>query len=140
LIYFVQRKDRAIKIGTSIRLSQRLKTLRSVYGRCEVLAVVDGSYADEAALHGRFLGLRVEGEWFSEDQRLLDFIAEEGRPWDGKDEAPPITRVMIADDLHRMARVIAALRDQPLEDVIAEAVRPDLTGLYRREIATAVEK
>lgn len=90
MIYFIQRaSDQAIKIGTTIRLSQRLKALRAAFGDCAVVAIMDGSYADESALHDRFDSLLVQGrEWFSNAQSLIDFINSEGRVWDGTDEQP----------------------------------------------------
>ncbi len=104
MIYFVQRaSDGCIKIGTTIRLSQRLAALRAAYGSCGVLGVADGSYADESALHRRFGGSLAEGrEWFYDDAAIRDFIAIECRPWDGEDESPFFDiRLQMPGELHK---------------------------------------
>lgn len=90
MIYFVQDPtDFLIKIGTTICLSSRLKALEFEYRvKLNVLGVTDGSYADEAALHARFVLLHDQGEWFKPGRALLDFIAADCRPWDGVDEVP----------------------------------------------------
>lgn len=91
MVYFLQRPEGGlIKIGKSIRLTERLKVLSDQAGcQLRVLAVIDGNYPEERSLHLRFDHLRVDLEWFDPAQELIDFIAREARPWDGRDEAPP---------------------------------------------------
>lgn len=93
MIYFVQRLDGGpIKIGTTIRLSVRLKQLEATCGHpLKVLGIVDGSFADERALHQRFDYSCVGGEWFQPGPKLLEFIERECRPWNGEDEVPSPT-------------------------------------------------
>lgn len=126
MIYFVQRaNDRAIKIGTTIRLSKRLRDLRTVHGDCEVLAVMDGSYADESALHQRFADLLIEGrEWFTNAGHLVVFIGREGRPWDGTDEVPD-ERIGIRVDVEtrRRAAKAAAMMEMSLADYASDVLR-----------------
>jgi len=87
MIYFIRPKvGGAIKIGTSIRLSQRIRQLQAEFGELEVLAVTDGSYDEESILHQRFAHLRHHGEWFEPGDDLLAFIIRDGRPWNGADE------------------------------------------------------
>jgi hypothetical protein len=90
MIYFILRTDlNLIKIGTTVRLSVRLKQLRSqVKADLKVLGIMDGSYADERVLHDRFKTMRAEGEWFINTPSLLEFIERECRPWDETDDAP----------------------------------------------------
>jgi hypothetical protein len=90
LIYFVQSVDGGpIKIGVSIRLSERLKQLEKEAGRSlRVLGVIPGGRLDEQTLHYRFSRLRTEGEWFNPGESLLDFIRTKAVPWDGIDESP----------------------------------------------------
>lgn len=90
MIYFIRSRTGRIKIGTTIRLSQRLKQLAAEHGQgLEVLAVIDGSHEAERCLHGRFAHLRSVGEWFEPGDDLLGFIVSDGRPWDGTDEVKP---------------------------------------------------
>lgn len=62
MIYFIRSPSGPIKIGTTIRLSQRLKQLAAEYGEgLEVLAVTEGDRNVEQELHRRFGHLRLEG-------------------------------------------------------------------------------
>jgi hypothetical protein len=107
VIYFAQAPTGGpIKIGQTIRLSLRLAQLLAEHGSLVVLAVLDGSFPEENALHRRFSSLRQQGEWFRPDEDLLDFIRQNGRPWDGKDEAPDDRAVKIARELWVMMNFI----------------------------------
>jgi hypothetical protein len=88
MIYFIQRPDGGrIKIGTTIRLSSRLKALCDEVGEdLLVLAVAEGGRDEEKGLHRRFADLRVIGEWFEPGDDLVGFIVAEGKQWDGSDE------------------------------------------------------
>jgi Meiotically up-regulated gene 113 len=89
MIYFVQAPNLLIKIGTSIRLTERLKKLTAAHGeRLLVLAVTDGGFDVEQNIHARFAARRFSGEWFHPHPELTDFMALEGRPWNGRDEIP----------------------------------------------------
>jgi hypothetical protein len=90
VVYFIQAVDGGrIKIGTTIQLATRLKTLAN---ECEtdlrILAVMDGDRGVERAIHERFSGLRAVGEWFEPGDDLLGFIIQEGRAWDGDGDQP----------------------------------------------------
>lgn len=84
MIYFIQPKAGGpIKIGTTVRLGQRLKQLAAESGaELQVLAVVDGGFREEKSLHQRFAHLRQVGEWFEPGDDLLGFIVNDGKPWD----------------------------------------------------------
>lgn len=74
-VYYVQREsDGLIKIGTSRRLSQRMATLRSEHGPITLLLTHPGGHRREGILHGAFLDIRMEGEWFRPEPHLLAWI------------------------------------------------------------------
>jgi hypothetical protein len=84
VVYFVERGE-YIKIGFTRNLDVRLRALRSgqvrmpdgmTIGPLTLLASVKGSGAQERAIHRQFADLRVNGEWFVKDRRLLDFVAK----------------------------------------------------------------
>jgi transcriptional regulator with XRE-family HTH domain len=83
MIYFIQSEDGgSIKIGCTELIPFRLKQLRSrTRRRLKVLAIMDGSFPEERALHDRFAHLRKEGEWFDDAPELTQFIQVNGRPW-----------------------------------------------------------
>lgn len=75
LVYFVQRQDGAVKIGTSIRLRERLITLEREFGPLTILAVVKGGFEEEQVLHQKFWRSRLwRGEWFELSDELNQFI------------------------------------------------------------------
>jgi hypothetical protein len=77
-----------IKIGTTIRLADRLKQIAAEIGHTPmVLAILDGAFAEERALHELFKESREIGEWFQPHEELLQLITNEGRPWNIEDDA-----------------------------------------------------
>jgi hypothetical protein len=90
MIYFLQSPEGGpVKIGTSLRLSSRLKTLGKEQGQAlQVLGITKGEQRREKELHGRFAHLRIQGEWFQPGPELLRFIRRSSQPWDGADECP----------------------------------------------------
>ena len=62
------------KIGISSNPGVREKTLQSQEPEIELLFYSEGSYEDERTLHEIFVEKRVRGEWFSLDERDIDFI------------------------------------------------------------------
>ena len=131
MIYFIKSPDGPIKIGTTIRLSERLKELVAEHGEgLEVLAVVDGSFDDERELHGRFAHLRRVGEWFEPGDDLVGFIVAEGKPWD---EAPmkPV-RLDLTSDVHRMLRLVAAHEGASMASYARDALAAHLVEEIKR--------
>jgi hypothetical protein len=129
MIYFLQEPDGGpIKIGTTIRLSQRVKQLEKEQGvPLRVLGVMNGSYADETALHGRFVRDGRGREWFRANTELTAFIAAETRPWDGTDEVPLSALgvpVKMDADVVRKARIVAAYEGKSLAAYLNETIRP----------------
>lgn len=129
MIYFLKAEQTSesvkagwIKIGTSTCLSERLKQIAVQIGHTPtVLAVLDGSYADERALHKQFGYAREWREWFSPRESLLRLIETEGRPWDGDG---PTSLVRIETELATRARYVAAKKGIPLIEFLSEIIRP----------------
>lgn len=114
-VYFVQAVDGGpIKIGTTVRLSQRLKQLTRNAGHpLEVLGVIDGGPTEEKELHERFSHLRVASEWFEAGDDLIGFIVSEARPWDGSNEdtftAKPVRLVLPPAEQERLERLASRI-------------------------------
>jgi hypothetical protein len=125
LIYFVESSEGLrIKIGTTIRLSQRIKQLRSQYGEgLKVVAVTEGSFVEEARLHARFADLRIEGEWFVAHPVIRAFIRDHADVWDGLDEAACDVSVKMDERVVKRAKIAAASRDMTLAEYLSEVVR-----------------
>jgi hypothetical protein len=122
-----------IKIGTTTCLSVRLKQIAVKIGHMPtVLAVFDGSYAEEHALHEKFEGIRAKGEWFLPEDVLLQLIEAEGRPWDGKDELPIWPQIRIDGDIVEKAQFIAASQGKSLRELLSEWLRPIADREFRR--------
>lgn len=121
-----------IKIGTTTRLSARLKQIAADIGHTPtVLAVLDGAFAEEHALHERFGFAKMRGEWFYPGPELLQLIETEGRPWDGSDEVPlaygttKIDRLLLGK-----AHLIAKSRGVPVAELLSEMVRGQIEKAY----------
>lgn len=97
MIYFLEAADSDwIKIGTTFRLTERLKVLsKKTKRKLRVLAVMEGGFSVENAIHQRFSHLRGENEWFVRDDELMAFIEQEGKEWSGEDETPPVAVITI---------------------------------------------
>lgn len=78
LIYVIQCGDFPIvKIGhtKSDNLQKRFHTLQGGNPfRLKVLTYFEGEIEQEKALHQRFWGLRVRGEWFRLEGSLVEFV------------------------------------------------------------------
>jgi plasmid stability protein len=137
MIYFIRSPDGPIKIGTTIRLSQRLTQLANEYGPgLEVLAVCEGDRWIEKELHHRFAELRRVGEWFEPGDDLMGFIVSDGQPWDGSDEVPaPNLTVKLPGDVVLAARIVAAFRGESMADLLGDILRPVLSRMEAEEMA-----
>jgi Meiotically up-regulated gene 113 len=139
LIYFIKSPSGPIKIGTTIRLSERLKQLAADHGEgLEVLAVVEGSYEAEKGLHDRFGHLRIVNEWFEPGDDLVGFIVAEGRPWDGTDDVPldrPGTLVRVSDAFADALRKASALQSVSMADFADANLLAVVQKLYRDTLA-----
>jgi hypothetical protein len=142
VIYFVRREsDDAVKIGTTMRLSARLITLRTVHGSCELLAVMDGGHAEEQALHKRFRDQRVEKrEWFRFDGPLEHFITTEARQWDGVDDKPLGAPIRIDREIYRKVKFIALCRHGTAEEVLNDLLGPWVDRQMKTEARKAIRR
>lgn len=137
MIYFIRNSDGSrIKIGTTIRLSERLKQLASEHGDgLQVLAVIDGNHSEEKALHRRFSHLRIVKEWFEPGDDLVGFILSEGREWDGGDEAERFITVKIPKAALSMLGIIAVAEDKNIATVLGELIDAPVRERYRKSLA-----
>ena len=128
MIYFIKSPDGPIKIGTTIRLSQRLKQLVAYYGEgLEVLAVVEGNRSVERDLYDRFSHLRTVGEWFEPGDDLVGFIVAKGKPWDGEDEESSTgLKLTLPDDFHDRLWLLARQRKTSVSAVATEILDRNL--------------
>lgn len=69
LVYYLRFADR-VKIGTTTRLSERLKSIP----HDEVLALEPGDLVVEKHRHREFAALRIHHEWFRYEQPLIGHI------------------------------------------------------------------
>ena len=135
MVYFIRSPAGPIKIGTTIRLSQRLANLRTQHGPgLEVLAVLDGSFEVEKALHVRFVHLRREKEWFDPDADLMAFIAAEGLPWDGQDEAGGVRLLRVDSEFARAVTLLARFSRQSVAEWLEENLLPTVLEKYDQAI------
>lgn len=140
MIYFIANRDRSrIKIGTTIRLSQRLKQLVAEHGEgLEVLAVRDGDRDVERELHRRFAHLNVVNEWFEPGDDLMGLIVSDGKPWDGSDEAPALpspTLIRVSDEFADAIRKASALTDVSHSDFADTHLLAIVQRIYRDTLA-----
>lgn len=77
MIYFIADQAAArVKIGFSADPWRRFAKVQSdCPGELELLLVVEGDTADEAAFHARFALDRVRGEWFRLSTEIADFVS-----------------------------------------------------------------
>jgi len=103
VIYFVQRADGAIKIGTTEHYHNRMNELRGKYGPLMLLGLMDGARPQEQQLHKQFADSRVIGdglEWFYQTDELLAFITTNTH----LTLPPPPSFVVVRDDTRRRIR------------------------------------
>jgi Meiotically up-regulated gene 113 len=99
MIYFLKNGD-AVKIGYTENYSQRLQQLQTGSPhQLEFLGTMEGSIEDETALHARFNGIRIRGEWFRLNRALMRFIVlntgqDHGEVFDLAEEMPPCLEMM----------------------------------------------
>lgn len=75
-VYFVQRQNGNVKIGTTTNPRRRIPDLSgAIHEPLAILKIVGGGAALEKQLHAQFKHLRAHHEWFLPGQELLDFIA-----------------------------------------------------------------
>jgi hypothetical protein len=79
-IYFLQRADGLIKIGTSGAFQARLAQLTSEHGMLGIVRVINGDVRRERQIHRKFKRFHEYGEWFRPEKgsliRLIDALDE----------------------------------------------------------------
>lgn len=74
-IYFLQRADGLIKIGTTTNFQARLTALTKAHGMLGVIRIIHGDHKRERSLHAKFKRFHEYGEWFRPERgALLDLI------------------------------------------------------------------
>ena len=76
MIYFIKNLTNGnIKIGYAKSPKDRLKELQTASSeKLVLLKTIEGDKTNEQQLHQRFIHLRLNGEWFSPGEDLLEFI------------------------------------------------------------------
>lgn len=75
MIYFVKNYGAFVKIGTSVSVDERCKTLQTANPRnLRVIAVLEGSFQTETGLHTLFEKSRKRGEWFKYTEEIKWFV------------------------------------------------------------------
>jgi len=136
-----------IKIGQTSDLAQRVAQLRRGGGgknrRRRLLgAVADEGLRLERGLHGEFSDLRVEGEWFRAQERLVSWIAANVRPLDAAGNTQPAVDELEIDRLtgrHRcwvtfqeaVEVLLRYLSDEELSEELG--VAPALVATWRAD-------
>lgn len=89
MIYFLQRKNGDIKIGTTKTYNNRIAKLAYEHGSLKMIGLIDGSYEEEYRIHEMFAATWTgDAEWFSNTPELIAFIAAQ------KQIEPPVKRVL----------------------------------------------
>lgn len=75
MIYFLQRADGAVKIGTTNQYHNRLYSLSLEFGNLSLLGLMDGDRAVERQIHQMFPETQIgKSEWFLESEALSEYI------------------------------------------------------------------
>ena len=82
MIYFISDGNTFIKIGYTVNdVMSRLSSLQVGNPKeLKIEMVIEGSEADEKALHDRFASYRYRGEWFYFVQEIKGYMMGEGKP------------------------------------------------------------
>ncbi len=82
MVYFIRHGLKgAVKIGTSLNVIDRLKTLQCAHpDDLYLIGAMVGDEDVEKKLHRQFSHLRIRGEWFRAENELLEYIAK-NRIW-----------------------------------------------------------
>jgi hypothetical protein len=124
-IYFIQEApDGAIKIGyTGGDPFARLSALQTGNSKpLKLLAFAPGSPQHERGLHERFADLRLHGEWFRADPRLIGFI--DGMRWAFPEEQkrkPREAPAMHGFTDEQVQFILGIAEGMPIGDKIADA-------------------
>ena len=74
-VYFARADNGRIKIGCTQNVDRRLRALSSGQAvSVELLGKIQGSFADERALHDRLESSRFSGEWYDPTDEVLTVV------------------------------------------------------------------
>lgn len=77
IVYFLQRRNKDIKIGTTHCYGDRCYDLTRVYGKLKLLGVMRGGFKIEQRVHKQFSKCRIgRTEFFKPTDELLTFIQD----------------------------------------------------------------
>lgn len=112
IVYYVQRPDGMIKIGTSRVAGSRLGAVGREHGRLLLMAFHTGARAEEAAVHRKFKSLHIGGEWHRPELPLLEHIAKVRKTMSNlvpeNDDLPPRMNRLEFSRLVRQVKTAAA--------------------------------
>lgn len=75
-LYAVERGSHLVKIGYSRNPDQRLTTMQTgEHQHLKLLGVLQGTRAEEVALHRRLIASQVRGEWYRRTPEVRGFLA-----------------------------------------------------------------
>lgn len=83
-VYFIQSQgpSKPIKIGWSQNVERRLSELQTSNAhKLVILGVLSGTMELEEQMHKKFAHLRLEAEWFQNDDQIHRFLQEKGIQW-----------------------------------------------------------
>lgn len=120
MIYFVQRADGAIKIGTSEQVRTRKRELAKQHGALTALGFMDGSYELEEFLHATFSDHRINprSEWFLPVPDLLEYIAAHTHQNMGGDAHI----VRVSQRLHSWLKVLSKSTGKTISEILEDVV------------------
>lgn len=76
VIYYLERSDGLVKIGTTRNFRDRYQALTRQFGALTLLAWEPGHFDVEQERHAEFFWDRADGEWFALSNDLRDHIVD----------------------------------------------------------------
>jgi hypothetical protein len=153
-IYFLQRQNGDIKIGTTTDHKTRFIQLVMEHGSLNLLGTMSGSYELEHQLHERFTAQRRKGsEFFAPANELLEFIRVNStipddipikinqKRADTDSYKAKFTGVRLTEDLRQALEEIAnALHDEGIPGMVNYDKTPSISNVIRHLIIQEREK
>ena len=78
MVYLISHEDKFLKIGHTRNINNRLSQLQvSTPIKLELINLIKGDVNLEKELHQKFKELRVNGEWFVYDAKILNYFSSQ---------------------------------------------------------------